>query len=120
NSGWNDLSPGDPGAVLLEAFAYLTGLLIYRMNRLPEKVYVELLRLIGVKLSPPAAARAQLRFSLAKAQTEALTVAAGTRVTVARSGGGEAPVFVTTRTVSIAASETSVDGVPALHCTQVN
>ena len=44
--GWTDLSAGDPGAVLLEAFAYLTSMMLYRLNRLPEKVHVELLRLV--------------------------------------------------------------------------
>jgi len=34
---WTDLSPGDPGIVLLEVFAYLTETMIYRLNRLPEK-----------------------------------------------------------------------------------
>ena len=118
--GWTDLSPGDPGAVLLEAFAYITGLLIYRMNRLPEKVFVELLRLIGVKLAPPAAARVQLRFSLLKAQTEAVQIPAGTRVTVARAGPGEAPVFATAEAASIAPGELVVDGVLAYHCVQVD
>jgi hypothetical protein len=119
-SGWTDLSAGDPGAVLLEAFAYITGLLIYRMNRLPEKVYVELLRLIGVKLAPPAAARVRLRFSLPKPQAEALRIPAGTRVTVARAGPGEAPVFATAELATIPAGELTVDGVLAFHCMQVN
>ena len=33
---WTDLSPGDPGMVLVEVFAYLTDLMIYRLNRVPE------------------------------------------------------------------------------------
>ena len=45
---WTDLSPGDPGIVILELFAHLTETMIYRLNRLPEKAYVEFLRLIGV------------------------------------------------------------------------
>ena len=32
-----DFSAGDPGIVLIEAFAYLTETMIYRMNRVPEK-----------------------------------------------------------------------------------
>ena len=32
---WNDLSPGDPGVVLLEVFAHMTETLIQRLNRLP-------------------------------------------------------------------------------------
>lgn len=119
-SGWTDLSASDPGAILLEAFAYITGLLIYRVNRLPEKVYVELLRLIGVKLAPPAAARVQLRFSLAKPLAEPTSIPAGTRVTVGRSGLGEAPVFVTAEGATIAAGELAVEGVLAYHCVLVN
>ena len=53
---WTDLSPGDPGIVLLEVFAYLTDILLYRLNRLPEKAYIKFLGLIGVRLYPPAAA----------------------------------------------------------------
>ena len=53
---WDDVSPSDPGAVLLELFAYLTDQMIYRLNRLPEKAYIAFLRLLGVSLYPPAAA----------------------------------------------------------------
>ena len=53
---WTDLSPGDPGMMLLELFAHLTEIMIYRLNRLPDKAYVEFLRLLGVKILPPSAA----------------------------------------------------------------
>ena len=43
---WTDLSIGDPGMALVEVFAYLTETLIYRFNRVPEKAYVEFLRLL--------------------------------------------------------------------------
>ena len=49
---WTDLTPGDPGVTLLEVFAFLTETMIYRLNRIPEKAYIEFLRLIGVKLQP--------------------------------------------------------------------
>src|SRR5262245_65664708 len=68
--GWTDLSVGDPGAVLLEAFAHLTSLMLYRLNRVPEKVHVELLRLLGGKLTPPSAARPGLSFHLPPSHAE--------------------------------------------------
>lgn len=34
---WTDLSPHDPGMTLVEAFAHLTEVMIYRLNRLPDK-----------------------------------------------------------------------------------
>lgn len=69
---WTDLSPGDPGWVVLEVFAHLTEVLIYRLNRLPEKVYVELLRLIGARLAPPVSASTVLRFSRSQDSSRAI------------------------------------------------
>ncbi len=113
---WTDLSPSDPGMILLEAFAHLTEVLIYRLNRLPEKAYVEFLRLIGVKLYPPSAASVTLRFSLSRPQDNPVEIPRGARVTIGRaSGAGEAPVFVTTRAAKIEPGEQSVEA-PAWHC----
>ena len=53
---WSDFTPGDPGMVLLELFAFLTDTMLFRLNRLPEKAYVAFLNLIGVQLEPPMAA----------------------------------------------------------------
>ena len=113
---WTDLSPGDPGMVLIEVFAHLTEVMIYRLNRLPEKAYVEFLRLIGVTLQPPAAACTSLRFSLARAAETPVVIPRGTRVTVARTTPGEdAPVFVTLQTVAIEAGAHEAE-VLACHC----
>jgi hypothetical protein len=51
--GWTDLSAGDPGITLLEAFAYLADTTIFRLNQVPDKLYVEFLRLIGARIQPP-------------------------------------------------------------------
>ncbi|MFJ6956115.1 putative baseplate assembly protein, partial [Micromonospora aurantiaca] len=60
---WTDLSAHDPGMALLEAFAYLTEVMIYRLNQLPEKAYVAFLNLLGVTRHPPAAAWADVRLT---------------------------------------------------------
>jgi hypothetical protein len=107
---WTDLSPGDPGIVLLELFAHLTEVMLYRLNRIPEKVYVEFLGLMGVQVQPPSAAAATLRFTVSRPQERPIVIPRGTRVTVARSPGeGEPPVFVTARTVSIAPGTAEVE-----------
>ncbi len=106
---WTDFSPGDPGVTLLELFAFLTETLIYRLNRVPEKAYVEFLRLLGVRLAPPSSAAATLVFSRARAGDRPLVIPRGTRVTVSRTGAGaEPPVFTTDREVSIPAGATDV------------
>ncbi|MBN9389031.1 MAG: putative baseplate assembly protein [Chloroflexi bacterium] len=116
---WNDLSPSDPGMILLELFAHLTETMIYRLNRLPQKVYIELLRLIGVQLQPPASARTELVFSRAKPGDTILEIPRGTRVSVNRSGvGTEPPVFITSQAVTLGASQTE-GRVLAFHADQV-
>jgi hypothetical protein len=113
---WTDLSPSDPGMILLEAFAHLTEVMIYRLNRLPQKAYVEFLRLIGVKLYPPSSATVTLRFSLSRPQHDPVEIPRGVRVTIGRaSAASEAPIFVTTRAVRIEPGEQSVEA-PACHC----
>jgi hypothetical protein len=113
---WTDLSPGDPGIVILEVFAYLTDILLYRLNRLPEKAYIEFLRLIGVRLHPPAAAGVHLRFRLARSQNHPVDIPKGTRITTGRSDSeAESPVFVTTEKATIEAGDTEKE-IFALHC----
>lgn len=113
---WTDLSPGDPGMVLLELFAHLTETMIYRLNRVPEKMYVEFLRLIGIRLQAPSAANVTLQFSRARADEQPVQIPRGTRVTLGRSNnGGESLIFTTTANATIASGATSVE-VQAYHC----
>src|SRR4051794_30401717 len=57
---WTDHNPGDPGVALIHLFAYLAEQVGYRLNRVPEKNHVELLKLLGVRLRPARAARPRL------------------------------------------------------------
>lgn len=113
---WTDLTPGDPGIVLLELFAFLTETMIYRLNRLPQKAYLAFLNLLGVSVYPPAAASVTLRFTAARPADQPIEIPRGTRVTVGRTAGGsEPPLFTTAQTVTIPAGETEVE-VLAHHC----
>jgi hypothetical protein len=113
---WTDFSPGDPGVVLVELFAYLTDLMIYRLNKVPEKAYVEYLRLIGLTMRPPAAAQVQLTFECDKPATSPIPIPRGTRASVNRvSGGGDPPVFATDDPAVIDSGQTTVT-VLAHHC----
>ncbi len=77
---WTDFSPSDPGMTLVELFAFLADTILYRLNRLPEKVHVALLDLLGASPLPPAAARATLVFSRSGDELPALVLPAGTAV----------------------------------------
>jgi len=110
-----DLSPANPGMVLVEVFAYLTDTMIYRLNRLPDKMYVELLRLLGVRLYPPTAAAARLRFSVDQPRDHRIEIPAGTRVTVSSwTRGSGPPVFRTQQDVFIEPGKDEVETL-ALH-----
>ncbi|HVU12569.1 MAG TPA: hypothetical protein VHD90_14900, partial [Phototrophicaceae bacterium] len=119
NTAWDDLAPSDPGVVMLEVFAYLTDTMIYRLNRLPSKVYVAFLRLLGVSLHPPSAASVTLQFSRARGADGDIVIPRGTRVTLQRSGGSSTPpIFMTTQAATLAQGSDSV-AVPAINAEQV-
>lgn len=61
---WTDFNPSDPGVTLIDVFAYLTELLQYRVNRVPDKLRVELLRMLGVSLRAASPATVTLRLQL--------------------------------------------------------
>jgi Baseplate J-like protein len=114
---WTDFSPGDPGVVLLEACASLTETMIYRLNRVPEKAYIEFLSLLGTSLAPPAAAAVGLTFSLSRTAEQPIDIPRGTRVTTSRAeAGGEPVVFTTAHAAAIPAGATEVRSVLAHHC----
>ena len=106
---WTDLSPSDPGITLLELFAFLTETMLYRLNRLPEKAFMQFLNLVGVRLQPPSCAAVELTFSLPLAASAAVRIPLGTRV--GTGGGGDAPTFVIIADVTIDAGATSVTAV---------
>ncbi|MDI1463784.1 putative baseplate assembly protein [Catellatospora sp. KI3] len=117
---WTDLSVHDPGAALLEAFAYLTEVMLYRLNRLPEKAYLEFLNLLRVVRRPPAAAWVELTFSRTGADTaERIVIPAGTRVVAARGADPQPVVFTTTVPAAIAEGAAEAR-VRAYHCELVD
>ncbi len=61
---WSEHNVSDPGITLVELFAWMTEAIIYRLNRVPEKLHVTLLNLLGIKIEPPVAATTELRFRL--------------------------------------------------------
>ena len=67
---WTDHNVSDPGVTLIETFAFMVDLLLYRLNRVPDRNYIKFLDLFGLRLFPPAAARAPVTFWLSAPQTD--------------------------------------------------
>lgn len=77
---WTDHNDSDPGITLIQLFAWLSEMLLFRMNRVPERNYIKFLQLIGVELKPAAPAHAELTFTLASPDLSTVYVPQGTRV----------------------------------------
>src|SRR3954447_5732378 len=92
---WTDHNVSDPGVTLIELFAWMTDQVIYRLNRVPDRLYVKFLELLGVRLFPPTAARAPIPFWLAPPQLEMLRIPAGTEVATVRTETEDAVTFTT-------------------------
>jgi hypothetical protein len=57
---WTDWNDSDPGITLIQLFSYLAEQVGYRLNQVPEKNYIELLKLLGVRLRPALAATTRM------------------------------------------------------------
>ena len=91
---WSEHNVSDPGVTLIEQFAWMVDVLLYRVNRLPQKVHVALLALLGVELEPPSAAKADVRFLLGAPPTAPVRIpAVDTELATAPEGEGDSVVF---------------------------
>jgi predicted phage baseplate assembly protein len=94
---WDEHNVSDPGITLIEQFAAMVEALGYRIDRIPEKLHITLLNLLGVQLEPPQAAVADVFFKLAEPGAAEVEVAAGTEVATATTGVDDPVVFRVSR-----------------------
>jgi len=99
---WTDWNDSDPGITLIQLFSYLAEQVGYRLNQVPEKNYIELLRLLGVQLNPALSATTRMAIFLSDPPTlEGSTLDARSRF----MGKGNTP--------AIFESDLDVDMIPA-------
>ena len=102
SSAWTDHNVSDPGVTLIETFAYMTDLLLYRLNRVPDKVYLKFLDLVGVQLFPPNAATTDVTFWLSASQANTIVIPRYTKTSTPRQTASTSPViFETVEDLSI-------------------
>jgi predicted phage baseplate assembly protein len=61
---WTDFNDGDMGMAIVQVCAWMTELLLYRMNRVPELAHLKFLELIGIELEPALPAEAFITFAV--------------------------------------------------------
>jgi predicted phage baseplate assembly protein len=102
---WTDHNVSDPGVALIELFAWMTDMLLYRVNQIPDNVYVRFLELIGLTLAPPRSARAPVTFylstSLSGPQQADLVIPRDTDVATMRTETTPAIIFTTEKDLII-------------------
>lgn len=57
---WTDFNDSDPGITLLQLYAWLTDIMLFEMNRLPELNYVKFLQMLGMPLKSAKPSTAHL------------------------------------------------------------
>jgi len=77
---WTDHNTSDPGITLIQLFAWLSEMIMYRLNQVPDLNYIKFLQLIGVERKPAVPATAELTFSLATAGAANVLIPKGTQI----------------------------------------
>jgi hypothetical protein len=86
---WTDFNPSDPGMTLVELMAWMMEMIIYRLNRVPDKNYIKFMELMGIRLKTPQPAVTWLVFQPAEGSEEELMplIEANTKVSGVDSEG---------------------------------
>jgi predicted phage baseplate assembly protein len=98
---WTDHNVSDPGVTLIELFAWMTDMLLYRVNQVPDKNYIKFMELLGIYLEGPRAATAPITFYLSAAQPAEVTIPADTEVATVRTETSPAIIFTTESPLTI-------------------
>jgi len=82
---WTDHNLSDPGITLLELFSWLSEMILYRLNQVPDANFIAFLRLIGVEQKPAVPAKAEVTFKLTSPDVQTTIIPRGTRIGAAPS-----------------------------------
>jgi len=106
---WTDYNLSDPGITLIELFAWMTEMITYRLNLVPDKNYIRFMDFLGIRLMPATSARTELTFRTSTPfplATDNNTVAAvpqGTQVATRPTDEQKEVIFTTDEKLVIAA-----------------
>jgi predicted phage baseplate assembly protein len=90
---WTDHNLSDPGITMLELFAWLTDITLYRLNRVPDKHFIKFMELVGMRLKEAEPARADVTFWLTAPQPNPVVIPNGTEVATVRTETEQAIAF---------------------------
>jgi predicted phage baseplate assembly protein len=92
---WTDHNLSDPGVTLIELFAWMTDIQLYRMNQVPDLHYIKLMEMLGINLSEPVPAKVPVAFWLSQPQATSVSIPANTEVASTQTESERSIVFTT-------------------------
>lgn len=99
---WTNHNETDPGIIMVELFAWLTEMQIFRLAQVPELNYLKFLELIGIELEPAKAATAKLTFSVLPTFSKASTIVpAKTQISTEQPGDDGQIIFETDKALPV-------------------
>lgn len=99
---WTDHNVSDPGITLIEMFAWMTEIILYRMNQMPDLHYAKFMDMLGIRLKEPEPATCPVTFWLSAPQEIPILIPAGTEVASTQTETEQAIVFTTIENFLIA------------------
>ena len=119
---WTDHNVSDPGVTLIETFAFMTDQLLFRLNQVPDRMYVKFLEMIGLRLLPATPAKAPVTFWLSAPAVASVGIPLGTPVATVRTESEESILFSTREPLQIipcalqdVATQAGDEATPELH-----
>ncbi len=98
---WTDHNVSDPGVTLIELFAWMTDILLYRLNQVPDLHYVKFMEMLGVTLREPVPAQVPVTFWLSQPQETAVMIPAGTEVASTQTETQSSIIFTTDKDMQV-------------------
>ncbi len=98
---WTDHNVSDPGVTMLELFAFMTEVMLYRMNQVPDLHYIRFLEMLGIRLQEPVPAKAPVTFWLSAPLETAVVIPAHTEVASTQTETEASIVFSTDQELNI-------------------
>jgi predicted phage baseplate assembly protein len=92
---WTDHNVSDPGVTLIELFAWMTDMILYRLNRVPDLHYIKFMQMLGITLKGPVPAEVPVTFWLSEPQPNPVIIPAGTEVASTQTETERSIIFTT-------------------------
>ncbi|GEM_PF-758825 len=98
---WTNFNDADPGMTLVQLFAWMTEMTIYRLNRVPDATYIHFLNFIGERQGPALPARTLVSFQKLNDKTPPVRLDKMVEVATEQTEDVDDVRFLTVRAVTV-------------------